>query len=190
MWKTSVPRFEVWAYLNPSSTDEERIRNLLIQTIGLPAKYVVRRMHLTVYHARRRLPDLEALTEDASVLLPAQDIRFMVRAPGGENPRPELDPSANKVGVRVHKQSSAGPLIQSYRARLLAYETPTVLGDRKPSTARTSAFGARHFQPHMTLLRSGSGIERDLTMIGEEFRRSFDVFKFDMFTIKLVDRRS
>ncbi len=170
---TQKSRYEVWAYLNVCVSDEERIRQFLTQQMGIHPRYIFGRMHLTVFYARRFVPELQPLIEEANVLLPAQDARFMVLAPGGENPRPDLDPAANKVGIRVHRQSSASPLIQSYRARLLAYETLTVLGIRKPSTAKTSAFGARHFQPHMTLLRSGSGIARDLTMIGEEFRRSF-----------------
>jgi len=63
-----------------------------------------------------------------------------------------------------------------------------VLGSRKPSTSRTNAFGARAFQPHMSILKSGSGIDRDLTLLGERFRRSIDCPTFDTFVIETDEK--
>lgn len=72
-----------------------------------------------------------------------------------------------------------------YRNRLLEYETPDVLGSRKASDHRRNAFGARHFQPHMTLLMAGSGVCRDLKEIGEPFRQVMGMLRFDRFEIKI-----
>jgi hypothetical protein len=39
----------------------------------------------------------------------------------------------------------------------------------------------------MTLLQAGSGVDRDLTKIGELFRTEFGCFHFDRFEIKIRD---
>ena len=60
---------------------------------GIPKKAVHRRMHLTVYYARRFLPGLaEDLSTPISIELNVAETRFMVLAPGGENPRREFLP--------------------------------------------------------------------------------------------------
>lgn len=181
-------RFEVWAQLLLSEADCERVREFLVRAFRVKPKYVVRRMHLTVYHARRPMTGLASTLESTSVVIPANETRFMVMAPGGENPRPNLNPAARKVGIRVHRQSSAIPMILSLRETLLKYETPMVLGRRSPSTHRRNAFGARSFQPHMALLRAGSGVHRDLTMLGESFRQQVGELRFDRFLIETVRR--
>jgi hypothetical protein len=113
----------------------------------------------------------------------------MVLAPGGENPRPELDPSHRKVGVRVHRQSDARRVILEFRARLLQHESTRVLGARAPSTGKRNAFGARYFQPRMAILRAGSGIDRDLKLIGIPFRKALGDLTFDKFAV-FIQRRS
>ena len=80
------------------------------------------------------------------------------------------------------------PVIMAFRQRLLVYETQAVLGNRRPSTHRTNAFGARHFQPHMALLKPGSGIDRDLTKLGKLFRDHVRDLTFDRFVIEVVRR--
>lgn len=74
-------------------------------------------------------------------------------------------------------------MVTWYRCRLLKYETLHVLGNRAPSTYKSSAFGARYYQPHMTLLKPGSGVGPDLTVVGDAFRRSLGDLTFDKFTI-------
>jgi hypothetical protein len=96
----------------------------------------------------------------------------MVMAPGGENPRPDVDPSINAIGVRIKRDAPGMQQIRAFRARFYPYETQDVLGVRRPSDHAKSAFGARHFQPHITLLRNGSNLDRDLTKIGNLFRAS------------------
>src|SRR6266542_3773932 len=98
---------EVWAQLLLCAADVERLRDFLAIQCGLKRGYVARRMHITVFHARRPMPGITPSSEPTNVVLPAADTRFMVMAPGGENPRPELDPMRRTVGIRVHKQSLA-----------------------------------------------------------------------------------
>ena len=145
---------------------------------------------MTVYHARRPMPRLLPANEAIHLVVPTSETRFMVLAPGGENPRPELDPKSHKVGIRIQKKNRSRPEIMAFRDRLLAYETPSVLGNRRPSTLTRNAFGSRNFQLHMAMLRSGSRIERDLTKAGRAFRRAIDCLTFDRFIIIDVIRRT
>ena len=76
--------------------------------------------------------------------------------------------------------------VTKFRERLLAHETPEVLGGRRPSTHVSNAFGARNFQPHMALLRPGNGVDRDLTKLGSIFRQEIKSLTFDRFCIEIV----
>ena len=177
---------EVWAQLWVCIDDCLRIRELLVSEGLVKPSSVIPKMHLTVYHARRLMPGVLPADEQARIVVPTAETRFMVLAPGGENPRPELEPRHCKVGIRIQRSNPASVAIQSYRARLLAYETRNVVGGRRPSTRNRNAFGARFFQPHMVLARSGNRIGRDLTKVGELFRRTLKQFTFDRFSIEIV----
>lgn len=181
-------RHEVWAQLFLCDADSERLRKFMMDRFGMRSRCIVGKMHITVYHARRLMNDLEPTVESVRIVLPASETRFMVMAPGGENPRPNLIPGQRKVGIRVQRRSVAMPLILGLRERLLKYETPDVLGSRRPSTHRTNAFGARSFQPHMTVLRAGSGVDHDLTTLGNPFREHVGDLTFDRFEIDVVRR--
>ena len=112
----------------------------------------------------------------------------MVMYPGGENPRPELDPAMLTVGIRVQRQSAARATILEFRTRLTDHENRRVLGARAPSTDKSSAFGARTYQPHMSILRPGSEIDRDLKAIGERFRQTIGDLTFDRFVVDVVTK--
>ena len=109
----------------------------------------------------------------------------MVMAPGGEVPRPEFDPAYRKVGIRVQKRGSTMAAIMELHNRLIQFESEEVRGHRGPSTRNRSAFGARHFQPHMTVLEAGSGVDRDLTPIGLHFRQVLGNLTFNKFVIDI-----
>ena len=87
-----------------------------------------------------------------------------------------------KEGCRVNVSRN----LRAFRERLIEHETPLVLGKRPRSTARTSAFGAGSFQPHMALLRAGSGVQRDLTQLGTPFRQALGDLHFDRFLVETV----
>jgi hypothetical protein len=179
---------EVFAQLHLSSNDCSRLRDFLSGEFGILRKYILRKMHITVYYSRRFMLGVFPLIEDTNIIIPAPETRFMVMAPGGENPRQDVGPANNMIGIRVQRQSSAMPQILSLRQRLLHYETKRVLGGRKPSTKKTSAFGARCFQPHMVILRPGHCISSDLSNIGIPFREKIENLCFDKFEIKIVHR--
>jgi len=183
-------RFEVWAQLILASEDSERVRSFLMDEAGIKPKFLLKRLHLTIYHARRPMRSLLDCEETVNIIVPASDTRFMVMAPGGENPRPNIDPAYRKVGIRIQRQSVAMAEIQALRQRLIEYETPVVLGNRPRSTARTSAFGARSFQAHLGLIRAGSGVNRDLTLLGAPFRARVGNLRFDRFLIENVSHTS
>ena len=168
---------EVWASLMLSDSDCVRVRDFFVSRFRLKARVVVPKMHITVYHARRLLPGLAPLSEEVNLVIPSFETRFMVMAPGGENPRPDLEPAKSKVGIRIHKQSPAIAKINTYRSRLLAYETKDALGCRRPSGLKVS---------HMTLLKSRSGIQRDLTSVGSTFRETIGDLYFDRFEIRIA----
>lgn len=176
---------EVWAQLFLCDADCARISDFFVSA-GLKKRCVVRRMHLTVYHSRRPLPGVVDVSEPVSVVLAAAGTRFMVLAPGGENPRTELEPGKLRVGIRVQKQNATLSAILQFRDRMLRFETPRVLGSRAPSTRNNNAFGARNYQPYVALLRPGSKIDRDLTSIGSRFREALVDLTFDRFAIEVV----
>lgn len=181
---------EIWAQLFLCERDRARIHDFFVTEFDVKSRYVIRNMHITVYHARRPIPGVVPMTKPVALVLPAVETRFMVMAPGGENPRPELNPAGRKIGIRVHKRSAALPAILGLRKRLLRHETQRILGRRPPSTDRSNAFGARHFQPHMAVLRAGSGIPRDLSRVGTMFRERLGDLRFDRFEIDVVRRNA
>ena len=80
--------YEVYALLWVSSESTKIIRELLSHKCKIPVKAIERKLHLTVYHARRQLPGLTSYSRTVSIVADALETRFMVFAPGGENPRP------------------------------------------------------------------------------------------------------
>lgn len=190
MPESTLKTIEVWAQLWLCAEDCVRIKDLLSSQGVVKRSSVMNRLHITVYHARRAMAGLQDCTETISVDIPTAETRFMVLAPGGENPRPELEPRYRKVGIRIMKASPARPIIQMFRERLLRYETREVLGSRRPSTHTANAFGARNFQPHMSLIRAGSGIDRDLTKLGRIFRSEIDALRYDRFIVETMIRES
>lgn len=180
-------KHEVWAKITLSESDCDAVRTFFTEVCGIEPRYVIRHMHLTVYHARRLLPGLEAGSEQIRITVPTRDTRFMVMAPGGENRRADLDPTRHKVGVRVHRLSRARTDIQSLRLRLAQLEARYVLGSRAPTSASRNAFGARNFQPHVTLLRPGHGVGPDLNPVGKLFRDSIAELTFDSLVVSVVE---
>lgn len=176
--------YEVYALLWVSRQSTKIIRELLSHKCKIPVKAIERNFHLTVYHARRQLPGLTSYSCAVSIVADSLETRFMPLAPGGENPRPEIEPSKCSVGIRFTKRNQAIEAIQNLRADIFRFETKDVIGNRKPTSAWKSCFGARHYQPHIKLLRPGSGIDRNLTKLGEIFRSEINEIEFDRFQVR------
>lgn len=179
-------QFEVWAQLRVARKSAIEIHDFFRSEYRISPQFLISNIHLTVYHSRRPMFGLEECERSCHLSVDTYDTRFMVLAPGGENPRPEIVPGKRKVGLRVKRDSKLRDKINEYRNLLLAYETPYVLGNRNPSSKSKNAFGARNFQPHMSLLKAGSGIQDNLTEVGENFRESVPEIYFDKFFIQTV----
>ena len=173
---------EVYALLWLTRECEARLTEFL-RSDGISPNAVQRGMHLTVYYGRRHLPGLSPVQQRVMISADVSETRFMVFAPGGENPQPKYDPSRLSVGIRLTKRNSAIDDIQALRETVYRFETPDVIGRRKRTTAWTNCFGARHYQPHIKLLRPGNGLQRDLTTIGKSFRASLNTIDFGKYEV-------
>ena len=186
--KTSVgPRahsYEVNAFLKVSDECEQQIRDFFVDQLGVRRSRVQSALHLTVYHGRRRLPGLRHMSVPVSIAVNTAETRCMVLAPGGENPRNELDPGSLSVGIRLTKRNRAVADIQRLRENVYRFETRTAIGARRPTTAWRNAFGSRHYQPHIQLLKPWSKIQSDLTEVSEVFRSAVHEISLDVFTVE------
>jgi hypothetical protein len=176
-------QFEVWAQFRVAMKSVIEIRDFFIYEYNISPEFLIPNLHLTIYHSRRPMPNVAEVFKSCHLSIDTLDTRFMVLAPGGENPRPDLVPAKKKVGIRVRKASAFREKIIEYRKQFFIHETPNVLGLRKPSSKSKNAFGARHFQPHIAILKSGSGIQTNLTEVGENFRDCVHEIHFDKFLI-------
>lgn len=165
------------------STDSELEISTFWDDVGVSNYAVQQSLHLTVYYAQRFLPGVETYEEPVSIRAESLETRLMVMAPGGENPRPDRHPASSKIGTRLTKRNTAIPAIQALRSRFFQFETPAILGSRKASSAWASSFGARRYQPHVTMLRPGNGLDRSLTEVGEQFRERIPWIEFDRFEV-------
>jgi hypothetical protein len=118
---------------------------------------VSNRMHLTVYHAQGTMSGAIPVRERTAVRVATCDTRLMLMKGGGEIAVEGAEAADHKIGLRVLKRNAATAEIQAFRGRIIEHETPELLGSRSPSTRNRSAFGARNFQPHMTVLERGNG---------------------------------
>ena len=176
--------YEVNAMLKVSEKCEREIEDFLVGIYGVRPNRVQTKLHLTVYHGRRPLPGLLEGTLPVSISIDSQETRFMVLAPGGENPRPELDPNSLSVGIRVTRRNRAIADIQRLRESVYSHETPETIGTRKATTAWTNCFGSRHYQPHIQLLRPWNRIVDELTEIGRLFRSEIKQIELSEFQIE------
>ena len=177
--------YEVNAMLRVSKTSEEQIRTFFSETYGVRRNRLQTDLHLTVYHGRRQLPGLSEICRPVRVIVNTAETRFMVLAPGGENPRHNLAPSSHSVGIRITRRNPAVSEIQHLRESIYRLETKNVVGTRSRTTAWTSCFGSRHYQPHVQLLRPWNKLDVDLTEIGARFRSEIAHIKFDLFQIEV-----
>ena len=180
--------YEVNAMLRVSSECEQQITDVVVEQLGVKRSRIQSDLHLTVYHGRRRLPGLRDMSLPVDIVIDTAETRFMVLAPGGENPRFELDPGSLSVGIRVTKRNPAVADIQRLRENVYQFETAAVIGSRKRTTAWTNCFGSRHYQPHIRLLKPWSKIQRDLTELGQVFRSEIEKLHMDVFCIESRNR--
>lgn len=176
-------QYEIWAQLCVTRSCINEIHSFFRNEYNIEPELLIPNLHLTIYHARRPMPSLQEIRQNCNLSIDTFDTRFMVLAPGGENPRPDIIPGKQKIGIRIKKNSIFRNVIEEYRNLLLEHETSSVLGNRNPSSRSRNAFGARNFQPHISIIKSGNNIKTDLTEIGINFRDFVPEIKFDKFII-------
>ena len=176
--------FEINAMLQASQESEEQVTSFQSEHLGVKSGRISSGLHLTVYHGRRPLPGLEIVSYPKEVILETSETRFMVLAPGGENPRSDIDPRSQSVGIRVTKRNTAIDEIQRLRRSVYQFETSENVGSRSRTTTWTGCFGSRHFQPHIQLLRPWSRIQCDLFQVGRAFRSEIKEIRLDRFIVE------
>ena len=174
---------EVYALLWLTRDSERRLTDFLLAR-GLSRSAIQRGMHLTVYHAQRSLPGLRLGRRNVNIVANVAETRLMVMAPGGETARDGIDPRRQSIGLRLTKRNAAIDDVQALRSDVSRFETPEILGTRKPTTAWKSAFGSRRYQPHVTLAGPESGAPYDLTVIGNALRASVATISFGSFEVR------
>ena len=177
-------RHEVWALLMVSQETQEALTDFFVSTEGFNRSKVRRNLHVTLYHARRKMNSVAEEEREVSIVTSLANWRFMVMAPGGENPRANIDTPNRSIGLRIQRNSEGGIRILKERARYTALETSAVLGRRPPSDTRRSAFGARHYQPHITVLRPGAGHSAKLSDHGARLREQPFPICFDRVVVR------
>jgi len=167
-----------------SKRSVEEIHGFFKTEYNIAPHFLIPNLHLTVYHSRRPMPLLQEQVKSCHMVVDTLDTRFMVLSPGGENPRTNLIPGEQKVGIRIKRTADLREKIDVYRRVFFEHETARVLGSRNPSSRSKNAFGARHFQPHISILQSGSNIVSDLSIVGDNFRDAIAEIHFDKFIIQ------
>ena len=180
--------YEINAILQVSEVCESKIRTWLLECLRVKPSRIKSSLHLTVYHGRRPLPSLVEHRSRVDIVASTDETRFMVLVPGGENPRGDLDPRQHSVGLRLTKRSEAISEIQKIREQVYRHETKKIVGVRTPTTAWTSCFGARNYQPHIQLLKPWHKVESDLSEIGRAFRSTIHEVSFDALIIDSRNR--
>jgi hypothetical protein len=120
----------LWAFLFLCENDCIRIREFFACDWDIDRRFVLREMHISVYHAQREMPGVASIVEPVRIILPAAETRFMTFAPGGVEATPEIIPGEKKVGIRVHGQSAAllGSLSMKLRPKSWLKNISTIQG--------------------------------------------------------------
>ena len=180
--------YEVNAMLRVAETSAALIRAFFVEAYGVKPSRLASGLHLTIYHGRRPLPGINETSRPLRITANTAETRFMVLAPGGENPRDDLDPRSQSLGIRIMRRNPAITDIQSLRRAVYRLETDWVIRSRSRTTAWRNCFGSRHYQPHIQLLRPWHKISPPLTQVGARFRSEISEIHFDRFEIEFRHR--
>ena len=99
-----------------------------------------------------------------------------------KNPKKNINPASKSVGLRLTKRNIAIPSILEIRRKI--YQNEPDLKNRKNTSDWRNAFGAKNFQPHMTLLKPGNSMPNDLSEVGTLFRDNFQELNFQKLLVK------
>ena len=180
-----MAKYNLYSLLWMDRDSEKEISDVLKYKCGIDEVHIQRRMHLTIYHSRRRLIGVKRCKSYEIIKSDVKETRFMVLAPGGENPRKNIDPNKSPIGIRLTRRNIAIPRLLQLRRSFYKYENEYVLKNRRHKTSDSkNAFGSNHFQPHILMIRPGNRINQNLTNIGKIFREELKYIYFNKFEIK------
>ena len=147
-----MPRYSLYSLLWIDRESEKEISDVLKYKCGVDEEHIQRRMHLTIYHSRRRLIDVKRSKSYEIIKADVKETRFMVLTPGGENPRKNINVNKSPIGIRLTRRNIAMPRLLQLRRSFYKYENERVLRNRRHKTSdKKNAFGSNHFQPHIIL---------------------------------------
>jgi hypothetical protein len=86
----------LWALQFLCENDRLRIREFFACDWDIDRRFILREMHISVYHAQQEMPGVASIVEPVRITLPAAETRFMTFAPGGFEPTPEIIPGEKK----------------------------------------------------------------------------------------------
>jgi len=180
----STNRPKLFALLHLSDESQDKIASFFIDNYEVSAEAILRDMHLTFYYGELHAPVALTGNTPVSISLDLQSTRFMLMKPGGEIKQAHLIPCKQKIGIRIQASADIIPEIRQLRSQFTELETPQILGNWKPSSNKHNAFGARNFQPHITLLRQNNNIPDDLSNIGIAFRETIQQINFSHYSVR------
>tara|TARA_B100000686_G_C16205372_1_gene672666 strand:- start:47 stop:637 length:591 start_codon:yes stop_codon:yes gene_type:complete len=176
------PNFEIYALLWLSKQSEEELTYFLNKICKINISKIVKGMHLTLYYGRRPLSvhSKAFKTQFFNIKVNIDETRFMVFKPGGENPKKNIVPSESSVGIRLTKRNKAIKPILELRRQIYKYEQPSLGGQKRNKTSDwINAYGSRHFQPHIKLIKPNNNLDYDLSINGKLLRENLDYISFN-----------
>ena len=180
-----MAKYSLYSLLWIDRESEKEITDVLKYKCGVDEGNIQRRMHLTIYHSRRRLINVKRSKSYEIIKADVKETRFMVLAPGGENPRKNINPNKCPIGIRLTRRNIAMPRLLQIRRSFYRHENEYVLRNRRHKTSdKKNAFGSNHFQPHILMIRPDNKINQNLTDIGKIFRKELKYIYFNKFEIK------
>ena len=95
--------YSLFVLMYLSFEDQKKITSFFMDKYQVSPDSIERGMHITIYHSRRPIYSLIKSQSIVSIDVDVKETRFMVLAPGGENPKPNLIPSKRSIGIRLTK---------------------------------------------------------------------------------------
>lgn len=171
-------------YLSQHST--QRLKQTLTR-IGINESSFILHPHITIYYAETEVRLQPAFNQICDIHIEAEFLRFMVMVPGGENFSDTIIPKNHKIGLRIQRQANAMQDIYALRKEWMDQERQKMNLDQY-SGYRRSAFGAPHYQPHLTILSAQNGISDILRPYGDALREQVGALHFDRYI--LIERQT
>ncbi len=166
-----------------SDCSERKLRAFCIEELQIPSRLVRKDLHVTVYHARRPIDGVGDAIEPINISVPVSELRAMAMAPGGENPRADIDPTRTSVGIRIRRQ-----MAPRRRSSVCGRGFSRSRQRRCWATGRRARVGPARSAPEATTppdtAQAGAIRDPDLSKFGARLRTSLDNLTFDRLVVR------